>query len=104
MKKLMWVEDSCLDKIKELDPQAVTAEMVPIDSNAVIITYVGRGYAPEDFVKVSRKYRTMLEDSIASLEQNTKRKFELVFAQDDNHIRKADAGYMAKLGWFRGSK
>lgn len=104
MKKLVWVDDSHFEKIKELDPEAKPAELVPIDSNAVIITYLGKGLTPDQFTKFSRKYRQELEGSISALEQHTKRKFELLFAQDDNHIRKADAGYMAKLGWFRPTK
>jgi hypothetical protein len=104
MKKLVWVEEAHMDKIRELDPEAKPAELVPIDSNAVIITYLGRSLTPEQFVKVSRKYKQELEDSISALEQHSKRKFELILAQDDNHIRKSDAGFMAKLGWFRASK
>lgn len=104
MKKLVWVDEGVIDKVKNLDPDAVLADQVALNENAVIITYVGRGLTPEMFQKVSRKYKIMLEDSIASLEQNTKRKFELIFAQDENHIRKLDAGYMAKHGWFRASK
>lgn len=104
MKQLVWVDSSVIDKVKDLDPDAVLAEQVNLSENAVIITYLGRGLTPDMFQKVSRKYKVMLEDSLASLEQKTKRKFELMFAQDDNHIRKADAGYMARLGWFRGTK
>lgn len=104
MKQLMWVDNSIVDQVKELDPDAMLAEQVTMDENAVIITYLGRSLTPDMFQKVSRKYKVMLEDSLAALEQTTKRKFELIFAQDDNHIRKADAGYMAKLGWFRPSK
>lgn len=104
MKQLMWVDSSIVDQIKALDSEAVLAEQVNLNENAVIITYLGRGLTPDMFQKVSRKYKLMLEDSLAALEQTTKRKFELIFAQDDNHIRKADAGYMAKLGWFRSAK
>ena len=104
MKKLMWVEDNCVDKVKALDPDAVTVEQVGITENTVLVTYLGRGLTPDMFQKVSRKYKLMLEDSIASLEQITKKKFELIFAQDENHMKKLDVGYMARLGWFRGTK
>lgn len=104
MKKLMWVEDTQVNKVKELDPDAVLVEMLPVNENAVLVTYLGRAFTPDQFQKVSRKYKMMLEDSISALEQTTKRKFELIFAQDENHIRKLDVGTMAKLGWFRGSK
>lgn len=104
MKKLMWIDEKCLPKVKELDPEAVPVELVGLSENAVLVTYLGRGVSLDQFQKVSRKYKLMLEDSISALEQHTKRKFELVFAQDENHMRKLDAGTMAKLGWFRASK
>lgn len=104
MKKLMWIEEKCLPKVKELDPDAVPVEMMPLSDNAVLVTYLGRSLTPDQFQKVSRKYKLMLEDSISALEQHTKRKFELVFAQDEQHMKRLDAGTMAKLGWFRPSK
>jgi len=104
MKKLMWIDEKCMTKVKELDPDSVPVEMMPLNDNAVLVTYLGRALTPDQFQKVSRKYKQMLEDSISSLEQHTKRKFELIFAQDEQHMKRLDAGYMAKLGWFRPSK
>lgn len=101
MKKLMWVDDTQFDKIKELDPDTVIVDVLPVDENAVLVTYLGRSLTPELFQKVARKYKLMLEESISALEQNTKRKFELIFAQDENHMKKLDTIEMARLGWHR---
>lgn len=100
----MWIDDSCVDKIKEIDKSAVPVEMTAVNENAVLVTYIGRSVTADEFQKIARKYKMMLEDSISSLEQHTKRKFELIIAQDENHVRKLDADSMARLGWFRGSK